>query len=45
VTPPVSLFYALDLALEMLMAEGLEAVFVRHERMGDYVRRHVRAIG
>jgi aspartate aminotransferase-like enzyme len=45
VTPPVSVFYALDLALELLLAEGLEAIFVRHQRMGDYVRRHVRAIG
>src|SRR6266699_971063 len=45
VTPPVYLFYALDLALEMLLAEGLEAVFVRHQHLGDYVRRHVRAIG
>ncbi len=45
VTPPVSLFYALDLALELLLAEGLEAIFARHQRMADYVRRHVRAIG
>jgi aspartate aminotransferase-like enzyme len=45
VTPPVSLFYALDLALELLLAEGLEAIFVRHRHMGDYVRKHVRAIG
>ncbi len=45
VTPPVSLFYALDLALEMMLAEGLEAIFVRHRRLGDYVRKHVRAIG
>jgi aspartate aminotransferase-like enzyme len=45
VTPPVSLFYALDLALEMMLAEGLEAIFTRHQRMGDYVRKHVRAIG
>ena len=45
VTPPVSLFYALDLALEMILAEGLEAVFARHQHLGDYVRRHVRAIG
>jgi aspartate aminotransferase-like enzyme len=29
----------------MLLAEGLEAIFVRHQRMGDYVRRHVRALG
>src|SRR6266480_2098532 len=45
VTPPVSLFYALDLALELLLAEGLEAIFVRHRHLGEYVRRHVRAIG
>ena len=45
VTPPVSLFYALDLALEMMLAEGLEAAFVRHQHLGEYVRRHLRAIG
>ncbi len=45
VTPPVSLFYALDLALELLLAEGLEAVFARHQHRGEYVRKHVRAIG
>ena len=45
VTPPVSLFYALDLALEMILAEGLEVVFARHQHLGEYVRRHVRAIG
>jgi len=45
VTPPVSFFYALDLALELLLAEGLEAVFARHQHIGEYVRKHVRAIG
>ena len=45
VTPPVSLFYALDLALELLLAEGLEAAFARHQHMGEYVRKHVRALG
>jgi len=45
VTPPVSLFYALDLALELLLAEGLEAIFARHQHLGEYVRKHVRAIG
>jgi aspartate aminotransferase-like enzyme len=45
VTPPVSLFYALDLSLEMLLAEGLEAVFARHHHLGEYVRRHLRALG
>jgi aspartate aminotransferase-like enzyme len=45
VTPPVSLFYALDLPLEMMLDEGLEAVFARHQHLGDFVRRHIRAIG
>jgi aspartate aminotransferase-like enzyme len=37
-TPPVSLFYALDLALEMILAEELEVVFARHRHLGEYVR-------
>ena len=45
VTPPVSLFYTLDLALELLLAEGMEAAFARHRHLGEYVRRHLRAIG
>ena len=45
VTPPVSLFYALDLALEMMLVEGLESVFARHQHLGEYVRKHVCAIG
>jgi aspartate aminotransferase-like enzyme len=35
VTPPVSLFYALDLSLEMLLSEGLEAVFARLNTWGS----------
>ncbi len=37
-TPPVSLFFALDLALEEMLAEGRAAIFERHQRIGDYVR-------
>lgn len=44
-TPPVSLFYALDLALEMMLAEGREAIFERHERIGHYVRWRAREMG
>jgi aspartate aminotransferase-like enzyme len=44
-TPPVSIFYALDLALEMMLAEGREAIFERHQRAGDYVRSRVREMG
>jgi aspartate aminotransferase-like enzyme len=45
VTPPVSLFYTLDLALELRLSEGMEAAFARHQHLGEYVRKHVRAIG
>src|SRR6266571_870540 len=37
-TPAVSVFYALDIALEMMLAEGRQAIFERHQRIGDYVR-------
>ncbi len=37
-TPPVSVFYALDVALELMLAEGREAIFERHQSIGDYVR-------
>jgi len=44
-TPPVSIFYALDLALEKMLAEGREAIFARHQRIGDYVRGRAREMG
>ena len=44
-TPPVSVFYALDLALEMMLAEGREAIFARHQRVGDYVRQRTKQMG
>lgn len=45
VTPPVSLFFALDLALELRLSEGLDVMCARHQRLGEYVRRHMRALG
>ncbi len=44
-TPPVSLFYALDVALEMMLEEGREAIFERHVRSATYVRERARAMG
>src|SRR5579863_4120158 len=44
-TPPVSLFYALDVALELMLAEGREAIFARHERTGNYVRWRAEEMG
>lgn len=45
ITSPVSLFYSLDVALEMMLAEGREAIFERHQRTGNYVRQRARAMG
>ena len=44
-TPPISLFYALDVSLEMMLAEGREAIFERHRRIGEYVRSRAKAMG
>ena len=44
-TPPLSIFYALDVALEMMLAEGREAIFERHRRAGEYVRQRAKAMG
>jgi len=42
-TPATTLLYGLDAAIEMLNEEGLDAVFARHERHAESVRRAVRA--
>jgi alanine-glyoxylate transaminase/serine-glyoxylate transaminase/serine-pyruvate transaminase len=44
-TPPVGLLYGLGTALDMLEEEGLEAVFARHHRIAEGVRRAVDAWG
>jgi aspartate aminotransferase-like enzyme len=45
ITSPVSLFYALDVALEMMLDEGREAIFERHQHIGNYVRQRARTMG
>src|SRR5947207_5389086 len=44
-TPAVSLVRALDVALGMLLDEGLEAAFERHARLGPACRDAVKAMG
>lgn len=44
-TPAVSLFYALDVALELMLQEGREAIFLRHARAGEYVRTRAQQMG
>jgi len=44
-TPNTNLLYALSEALDMLLGQGLAAVFARHQRWGEAVRGAVRAWG
>ena len=44
-TPAVSLVKALDVALGMLLEEGLEAAFERHARLGRACREGIKAMG
>ncbi|HIK16160.1 MAG TPA: alanine--glyoxylate aminotransferase family protein [Leptolyngbyaceae cyanobacterium M33_DOE_097] len=44
-TPPVNLFYALQAALNMMKAEGLENIFARHQRLTQATRAAVKAMG
>ena len=45
VTLPVSLVAGLDVALEMLLEEGLDAAFERHIRLGRAARAGVKGLG
>lgn len=44
-TPPVSLVAGLDVALDRLLEEGLEAAFERHVRLGRAARAGIKALG
>ena len=44
-TPPVSIFYALDQGLEIMLTEGRQNIFTRHLQAGEYVRQRARAMG
>jgi aspartate aminotransferase-like enzyme len=44
-TPAINLIFALQAALHMMQAEGLEAIFARHERLKNATRAAIKAIG
>lgn len=44
-TPALSVAYALDKGLELMLEEGLENVLARHARVGQTVRDAVKSIG
>jgi alanine-glyoxylate transaminase/serine-glyoxylate transaminase/serine-pyruvate transaminase len=44
-TPATNLLYGLNAAVDMLLEEGLDNVFARHDRFAEATRRSVRAWG
>jgi aspartate aminotransferase-like enzyme len=44
-TTPLSLLYALRTALELMVAEGVDQVWDRHARLGEYARRRIADLG
>lgn len=44
-TPPVNMFFAMQVTLQMMKAEGLENIFSRHQRLMTATRAAVKALG
>ncbi|MFN8533676.1 MAG: alanine--glyoxylate aminotransferase family protein [Dehalococcoidia bacterium] len=44
-TPAVSIFYGLDVALDLMLEEGLEGIFERHRRIASRTRQGVKEMG
>ena len=44
-TPAVSVMFSLDLAVQKLLADGMEAVYTRHAKIASDVRAGVKALG
>jgi aspartate aminotransferase-like enzyme len=44
-TPAISLFYALDTTLDLIITEGLNNIFARHARVAEITRQGVKSLG
>jgi aspartate aminotransferase-like enzyme len=44
-TPAISIFYALDVTLDLMLREGLDNIFVRHARVAQAARNGVKSLG
>jgi len=44
-TPAVSVFYALDVTLDLMLSEGLNNIFARHARVAQTARNGVKSLG
>jgi len=44
-TPAVAIYFGLDVALDMMLKEGLQNIFARHARVADKARKWVKSRG
>jgi aspartate aminotransferase-like enzyme len=44
-TPAISIFYALDVTLDLMLSEGLDNIFARHARVAQTARNGVKSLG
>jgi aspartate aminotransferase-like enzyme len=44
-TPAISIIFALDVSLDMLLKQGMPAVIAKHEKIADLTRKGVRSLG
>jgi len=44
-TPAISIFYALDTTLDLMLSEGLDNIFTRHARVAQKARDGVKSLG
>lgn len=44
-TPALSIYFGLDVALDLIKNEGLPAVYARHERLAELTRRETASMG
>jgi len=44
-TPAISIVYAIDVSLDMMLKEGLSNIFARHAKLGDMTRKGVKSLG
>jgi aspartate aminotransferase-like enzyme len=44
-TPPVGIYFGLDVALQMMREEGREAIFARHQAVASLTHTRARALG
>lgn len=44
-TPAVSTFFGFDIALNMMLKEGMDNIYARHAKIGEFTRKEIRVRG